>query len=251
MLITSCQKIEYGVFYIKEVISFMFSSETFFLYVYPILYPILAFLYIRDAWKHVKKGEDPNDAISSFNWGILFVICTIAVFTWNNASTNITQFYVSTVSTFLIYLIVYRYYVMFYRSIYNMTGNKHLWLRAKFCVILLSALLILWLIVLFGKFIHDNDIFYIGNLYNEILNLNDHPWYNVLENIKSFICVLELDLAFFKIGLEQLFDDIPSNKWLLLYQSYRWYLGSVVIVIVMNIILNAVGIDNIKWNTSE
>ncbi len=198
------------------------------------------FLY---SWFLAKSDEDLIWAKLCYFFGLLSAIEIIAVTSWNFSSKSIMNFYLCILFAVIVYICIYIYTVNFFRTIIENTNKIGYLLIVRCIIVSISLLLIIWFLVIFGMFIHDNSIIPLENMYKYI---NEYSiWY------EYFTGLFKITVSFFSIGMTQLFDATPNGDWMIFIQSFKGIYGSVVVGSICGIILNALGIGNINLERKD
>lgn len=217
-------------------------------YGYTVLLPLILFIIFLVcflyAWHCVNKNND-REAKLYYKYALCELITVIGYCTWIYGSNNVKVFYICVITMLFIYLYTYLNMIKFYKKIYIHTGDKRNCLRARIYIILFSLIYIAWSVVLFGKFIYDNSTISMDCIYKD---LPEYAWYDIFGTFRLLIELLKMDFDLFNIGIQQLFDPVSNSEWLIFIQSYKWFLGSVSVAIVMNVVLNVTGVSNINWD---
>lgn len=191
------------------------------------------------AYTSVKLGSTDEFDIKFYYWSSYQLIILIVIDSWVNAYISIQSFYIYVAIIFFAYLFLY--------SFIAKTMKKSLKrIEIQFLTVIYSLSFIFWIISLFGKFLHDNYIIPLSDLYENIPV--SAAWYDVKMRFYIFKECLITSIKFFKVGFNQLFDATPDGEWSTFIHSFKWFCGSVVTVVVLNIILTVFGILNINFD---
>ncbi len=206
--------------------------------VWPSSYLILSWFFLN------KKEEDSFGSVFYYG-GLIQAISLFGALTWNKASESITDFYSLIVLLVVFYFSFYAYSLSYFRKLYHITKKQRIISTLRIVVVSISLLLLFWIVILFGKFLHDNNAVETQNLYEYMNEYN-----SFLELIKNceeaFVGATKTTIGFLRIGILQLFEDTDASDWYIFIQSIKWVYGSVILALVLNIMFNILGFGNVN-----
>lgn len=206
---------------------------------------VLPVAYLFLSWFYLNKKEELYYANLYYYSGLFFGSILLGISTWYDSSKSISTFYLHIVLLVICYFSFYAYTLSFFKRLTRIKNKQRPVIALRIVVIVISFVLLFWLVIMFGKFLHDNSVVETENLYDYI------PDYTTfLESIKNWkeekMGTAKAMFGFLKIGGLQLFESTNIENWNVFIQSFKWVYGSVILVFVLNILFNILGFGNVN-----
>ena len=210
-----------------------------------IIATVLPIIYLLLSWFYLNKKEELFDANFYYYSGLFLGSILLGMVTWYDSPTSITTFYLCIVLLVIYYFSFYAYTLSFFKRLTRIKNKRRPVIALRIVVIVIRLVLLFWIVILFGKFLHDNSIIETENLYDYI------PEYTTfLELIKNWkeeaTGTTTAIFGFLKIGVLQFFESANIENWNVFIQSFKWVYGSVILVFVLNIMFSILGFGNVN-----
>ena len=201
--------------------------------------------YLILSWFFLNKKEDDSFGSVFYYGGLFQAVSLLGALTWNKASESITDFYSLIALLVVFYFSFYAYSLSYFRKLYHITKKQRTISKLRIVVVFISLLLLFWIVTLFGKFLHDNNVVESQNLYEYMHEYN--TFLEFVANCKEvFSGITKTTFGFLKIGVLQLYEDTDAGDWYIFIQSIKWVYGSVILALVLNIMFNILGFGNVN-----